>query len=182
MLLHHFDCFHYFQLQMQVYPYSLYCLPVKENGTEFSLESISDTLAAKNSDRRHSLSINPISATSKMLHLRVWDLKHKPLISSEFLTYYCCHFLLYFRKHLSPFLEGGGHFSSYTAQSNCPQPQNEFLLLLNRSIQISKSNSNNIQSLHSLCRQKGMRVPGSSLRNVPLALTILLGTRRETHT
>lgn len=75
----------------------------------------------------------------------------------------------------------GGNSSSYTDQSNCSELQNEFLNLLNRSIQISQSKSDNVQSLHSLCGQKGMLEASSSLRNVPLALTVLLGTRRETH-
>lgn len=75
----------------------------------------------------------------------------------------------------------GEKFLSHTDQSDFSELQNEFLNLLKRSIQICKSKSNNVQSLHSLCRQNGMLEPGSSLRNVPLALAVLLGTRRGTH-
>lgn len=76
---------------------------------------------------------------------------------------------------------GEENFLSHTDQSDFLELQNEFLNLLKRSIQICKSKSNNVQSLHSLCRQNGMLEPGSSLRNVPLALAVLLGTRRGTH-
>lgn len=45
-----------------------------------SLGSISSTLAAKNNERRHSLSIYLTSATFKIFHLRGCDWKHTPVL------------------------------------------------------------------------------------------------------
>lgn len=55
---------------------------VQENGTEFSLEPIMDALAAKHSDRRYSLSIYLTSATFKILRLRRYDWKQRPVLQN----------------------------------------------------------------------------------------------------